>query len=95
VQATPTLQGGRLRQPDLTVWFDIAPEAAAARLADARTPDRFEAQPVAFFRAVVNGYAARLEAQPGRFARVNAEQSREAVWADVITQFEQRGWLTR
>jgi dTMP kinase len=95
VQATPTLQGGRLRQPDLTVWFDIAPEAAAARLADARTPDRFEAQPVAFFRAVVNGYAARLEAQPGRFARVNAEQSREAVWADVITQLEQRGWLTR
>ena len=95
VQATPALQGGALRQPDLTVWFDITPEVAAARLADARTPDRFEAQPLAFFRAVVNGYAARALAQPERFARLNAEQPREAVWGSLLVQFEQRGWLKR
>ena len=92
VQSTPALAS--LRQPDLTIWFDIAPEVAAARLADARTPDRFEAQPVDFFRAVVNGYAARAHAQPQRFARLNAEQSREAVWADLLAQVVGRGWLT-
>lgn len=94
VQSTPTQKGQSLRQPDLTVWFDIAPEVAAARLADARAPDRFEAQPVAFFRAVVEGYAARERGQPQRFARLNAEQSREAVWADVLAQVVQRGWLS-
>jgi dTMP kinase len=94
VQATPALGGQILRQPDLTVWFDIAPEVAASRLADARTPDRFEAQPVAFFRAVVNGYAARAEAQPQRFARINAEQSREAVWGDLLAQVTALGWLS-
>ena len=94
VQTTPALQGQSLRQPDLTVWFDIAPEVAAARLADARAPDRFEAQPVAFFRAVVEGYAARERGQPERFARLNAEQSRESVWADLLAHVVQRGWLT-
>ncbi|MEX1166526.1 MAG: dTMP kinase [Hydrogenophaga sp.] len=94
VQTTPALPGASLRQPDLTVWFDIAPEVAAARLADARAPDRFEAQPVAFFRAVVDGYAARERAMPQRFARLNAEQSREAVWADVLAHVVQRGWLS-
>ena len=94
VQTTPALQGQGLRQPDLTVWFDIAPEVAAARLADARAPDRFEAQPVAFFRAVVEGYAARERGQPERFARLNAEQSRESVWADLLAHVVQRGWLT-
>jgi dTMP kinase len=93
VQATPAVAAGALRQPDLTVWFDIEPEVAAARLADARTPDRFEAQPVAFFQAVANGYGARADAQPGRFARVNAHQSLEAVWRDVLQAVCARGWL--
>jgi dTMP kinase len=93
VQATPALGGQTLRQPDLTVWFDITPEVAAARLADARAPDRFEAQPVAFFRAVVGGYAARAQAQPHRFARINAEQNRQAVWADLLAHVVARGWL--
>jgi dTMP kinase len=93
VQATPELEGQALRQPQLTVWFDITPEVAAARLADARTPDRFEAQPVNFFRAVVAGYHARAQAQPERFARINAEQSREAVWTDLLGQVVSRGWL--
>ena len=93
VQATPALQGQGLRQPDLTVWFDLAPETAAARLADARTPDRFESQPVAFFQAVVAGYAGRAAAQPHRFAKINADQPREQVWQDLLVSFVERGWL--
>jgi dTMP kinase len=95
VQATPALQGQSLRQPDMTVWFDLAPEIAAARLADARAPDRFESQPVAFFQAVVAGYAARASAQPERFAKINADQPREQVWQDLHARFVQRGWLNK
>ncbi|MVY72033.1 dTMP kinase, partial [Escherichia coli] len=36
-------------QPTKTILFDLAPEIAAARLADARTPDKFEAESAQFF----------------------------------------------
>lgn len=82
-----------LLQPDLTVWFDLAPEEAAQRLAGARLPDRFEAQPIAFFSRVAAGYADRLQAQPQRFARIDASASREAVWVEVKKVFSDKGWL--
>jgi len=91
-QAVPALPVG-VRQPDLTVWFDLAPEIAAQRLAGARVPDKFEAQPVEFFRRVAAGYAARFEADRGRFARIRADQTREAVWHDVLQALRERGWL--
>jgi dTMP kinase len=72
-----------VRQPDLTVWFDLPPAIAAVRLASARVPDRFESQPQAFFEQVRAGYARRLAGAPARFIRINAHQSREAVWAEV------------
>ena len=90
VQALP--QGG-LRQPDLTLWFDLSPETAAARLATARTPDRFESQPVAFFSRVAAGYAHRMQAQPHRFALVASDRPKDAVWRSVRAVFESRGWL--
>ena len=80
-------------QPDLTVWFDLAPEEAAKRLAGARVPDKFEAQPVEFFRRVAQGYADRLKVDPQRFARIDAGQGREAVWSGVKQVFVGRGWL--
>lgn len=82
-----------LLQPDLTVWFDLAPEKAATRLAAARLPDRFEAQPVAFFSRVAAGYADRLQADPLRFARVDAAASVEEVWISVRQVFSEKGWL--
>jgi dTMP kinase len=93
VQDVPALAKGAVRQPDLTIWFDLPAATAAARLADARAPDRFEAQPVAFFERVIAGYAARATAQPQRFARINADQAREQVWRDVVHAAAQRGWL--
>lgn len=93
VQTTPAAVNS-LRQPDLTVWFDLPPEIAAARLADARTPDRFEAQPLEFFRRVAAGYAARAEAQPARFARIQADQTRHQVWQQLTATFVRRGWLS-
>ena len=83
-----------LRQPDVTVWFELDPVIAAERLASARVPDRFEAQPVAFFQQVSGGYAARAEADAPRFVRLNAAQTREAVWQQLHEHFVQRGWLS-
>ena len=80
-------------QPDLTIWFDIPPAVAAERLAGARVPDRFESQPVAFFDAVRAGYARRAQAEPQRFARINADQPREAVADEVRAALDGRGWL--
>jgi dTMP kinase len=80
VQALPD---GALRQPELTVWFDLDPQIASQRLASARVPDKFESQPADFFAAVRAGYAKRQAEMSERFARIDAAQSMEAVGADV------------
>lgn len=86
-------QPGPMRNPDLTLWFDLPPAVAAQRLAGARVPDRFEAQPVEFFARVAQGYADRAAVAPQRFARLDAAQPREAVWAQLADVLVQRGWL--
>jgi dTMP kinase len=83
-----------LRQPDVTVWFELDPAIAAVRLAGARVPDRFEAQPVEFFQKVSDGYAARAQADAQRFVRLDAAQTREAVWQQLHLNFVLRGWLS-
>ena len=97
VQGTPdgaaSAPANGLRQPDVTVWFELDPAIAAVRLAGARVPDRFEAQPVAFFQKVSEGYAARAQADAPRFVRLDAAQTREAVWQQLHHNFVQRGWL--
>lgn len=80
------------RQPDLTLWFDLAPATAAARRGAVRAPDRFEAQDEAFFERVRAGYASRCAAAPGRFVRLDAESAREAVWQQVQAAIEARTW---
>ncbi len=87
------MEASLMREPDLTIWFDLPAAVAAERLATARVPDRFEAQPQAFFAAVADGYARRCAQAPGRFARIDAHQSREAVWQQVTAVLQARGWL--
>lgn len=93
VQKIKGLEGDFIRKPDLTLWFELSPEIAAARLADARLPDKFEAEPVSFFQRVSAAYAQRLQADPHRFVRIAAQQTREVVWADVLQAVRQKGWL--
>lgn len=82
-----------MREPDLTVWFDLAPDVAAQRLSTARVPDRFESQPAEFFDRVARGYADRAAAAPQRFARIDAAQERHKVWQQLTSVFVRRGWL--
>jgi dTMP kinase len=93
------VQGGQsdsseLLQPDLTVWFDLSPEQAAQRLQASRTPDNFESQSLDFFTRVAKAYAQRMQQNPQRFARINADQVREAVWNDVKAVFVAKRWLS-
>jgi dTMP kinase len=90
VQALPH---GALRQPELTLWFDLDPQIAAQRLASARVPDKFESQPVDFFAAVRAGYARRQSDMPSRFARIDAAQPLQAVASDVTRVLTD--WMTR
>ena len=85
--------GQGVRQPDVTVWFDLDPAIAAQRLAGARVPDKFESQPQEFFARVASGYAARAAADPKRFLRIAADQPREKVWRDVEEGLRARGVL--
>jgi dTMP kinase len=78
------------RQPDLTLWFDVDPAVASARRAAAREPDRFEAQGLAFFKRVRDGYAARAAAEPTRFARIDAAGAPAAVGAALLAVLEAR-----
>ncbi len=82
-----------IRQPDLTLWFDLDPVLAAERLAGARVPDKFESQPVEFFSRVAKAYGQRMAEQPERFARIDADNSREAVGQVVLLAVQQKGYL--
>lgn len=93
VQAVDALPAGQLRQPQLTLWFEVDPEIAAQRLAGSRAPDRFESQPTAFFHRVAEGYARRAQADAQRFARIDSSQPREAVRQQVLAAVRGRGWL--
>lgn len=84
---------GALCEPHMTLWFDLDPGIAAQRLAGARVPDRFESQPAAFFAAVREGYAARAQAAPQRFVRLDAAQERHKVWQQITSALVRRGWL--
>jgi dTMP kinase len=90
VQHTPCQS---LRQPHLTLLFELDPAVAANRLAGARVPDKFESQPVEFFARVAAGYAMRVKEDPARFARIDANQPRDAVGRDVLAALRGRGWL--
>ncbi|MDR0215982.1 MAG: dTMP kinase [Comamonas sp.] len=82
-----------MREPDMTLWFDLPAEVAAERLATARVPDRFEAQPGEFFARVAEGYARRAQAAPQRFVRIDANNSRHAVWQQITQAVIRKGWL--
>jgi dTMP kinase len=80
------------RHPDLTLLFAASPATAAARRSAAREPDRFESQDLAFFERVSAGYAQRVAQAPQRYALLDAECEKAAVWAQIEAAVQARGW---
>jgi dTMP kinase len=79
-------------QPDLTFLFDLPAAQAAQRRVAARAADRFEVQDEDFFDRVRAGYEQRRTAQPGRFELLDASQSQDEVWAQLMRALEARQW---
>jgi dTMP kinase len=79
------------RQPDLTLWFDLPAAEAARRRAAVRAPDRFEAQDLAFFERVRDGYARRQRQSPVRFAVIDAQTAAAQVWDQVEAAAREHG----
>ncbi|MCI3208384.1 dTMP kinase [Pandoraea capi] len=79
------------RQPDLTILFDLDPAIAAARLAGARAPDKFERESAAFFTRVRVEYLRRAEASGGRMVLIDAAQSIDTIAAQLADVFARLG----
>ncbi|WP_457353032.1 dTMP kinase [Roseateles sp. P5_D6] len=77
-------------EPELTLWFDLPAEQAAARRASAREADRIEQQDLEFFERVRAGYSARAAKAPGRIVRVDASGTVEQVGAHVLAVLAER-----
>jgi dTMP kinase len=84
---------GAVLQPDLTILFDVDPVVAAQRLQGARLPDKFEAQPVAYFEKVRAAYLQRMEQDAARFVCLDAALPPDQVASNLRTALQQKGWL--
>lgn len=70
-------------QPDVTLLFDVPVEVSIARLAGARSPDKFERESAEFFTKIRNAYLERARQNPQRFRIIDASQSLQDVAKSV------------
>ncbi|QLG61467.1 dTMP kinase [Halorarum salinum] len=70
------------REPDATIYFDLDPETAAARAGATNKFERAE-----FLAEVRANYERLVDAEPGRFVRVDASRSPEQVLDSVEDAF--------
>ncbi|MFN3861111.1 MAG: dTMP kinase [Roseateles sp.] len=77
-------------EPELTLWFDLPAEQAAARRASAREADRIEQLDLEFFERVRAGYAARAAQAPQRIVRIDASGTVAEVGVQVLAVLAQR-----
>jgi dTMP kinase len=75
-------------RPDLVVLFDVDEATAAARLSPLL--DRMEAKGREFHRKVREGYHRQAEADPQHYAMIDATQSQEQVWEDLLSTLKAR-----
>ena len=66
-------------QPDITLLFDVPVEVSIARLAGARSPDKFERESADFFTNIRNAYLLRASQNPERFRVIDASKPLEDV----------------
>lgn len=73
------------RLPDVTIFFDIAPEKGLARIQATRTDEinRLDTEGIAFHKKVYEGYEIVMNRYPERFKVVNADQALEQVIEEV------------
>lgn len=75
-------------QPDLTLLLDLPVEQGMKRASARSESDRFEIESAAFFERVRAAYLERAQAEPGRFAVIDAAPGVEAVWQQIEAALE-------
>ena len=72
--------------PDLTLLVEVSPAVAAGRLAkrDGGEADRIGGRGATYHAAVAGAFVRFAEAEPERFARIDGDESAEAVHAAVL-----------
>jgi dTMP kinase len=74
-------------KPDLTLYFDMAVEAALERRKHANAEwNRMDSQALDFYRRVRAGYLALVAAEPQRWITVDAAQAPEAVHQEILAK---------
>ena len=79
-------------KPDLTLYFDLDVEEGLARIAKNREREvnRLDLEGLELHQKVRQGYLALSEKEPERIVKIDASQSFEAVFADVLAVLETR-----
>lgn len=70
-------------QPDLTLYFDLAPEVGRARTREVRAPDRFEREQLEFYARVRAAYLRRAQEHPRRMQVIDAGRSISEIQAKL------------
>jgi dTMP kinase len=77
-------------QPTLTLIFDLDPAIGLERTQQRGQQNRFEAESLTYMQRVRNAFLARAQAEPGRYAIIDAARPLDAVQSDLIKILEQR-----
>ncbi|MGD1852803.1 MAG: dTMP kinase [Leptolyngbyaceae cyanobacterium] len=72
-------------KPDATIWLEIPPDVAMDRIAERGEADSFDGESLEFWERVHAGYRALADAEPGRVWVVDATQSENRVFRDVLS----------
>ena len=70
--------------PDLTLLFDLAPDAAQDRVAHRGALDRIESEAIEFHARVRAAYLRRAQNEPERIKVLSSDQSKEIVRSRVL-----------
>lgn len=89
LRALEKLALGALR-PDLTLLLDLPVEIGLARARSRGDANRFEAENLAFMNRVRGAYLARAQAEPARYALIDASLSLADVQGQIQRVLEER-----
>lgn len=80
------------KMPDLTLFLDLEPSAGLARIAKEaqREVNRLDLEKLEFHERVRTGYQMLLERHPNRIERINADQTKDKVFSQVLSIIEAR-----
>ena len=79
--------------PDATVFIDLTPEDAVARMHGADENDRLEKAGMAFHRRVYEGFDALAKAEPERFVRVDGKNTPQGIFEETLAKLQAKNCL--